>query len=126
MDPSGSIGGIDSLAALERQSEERRGRREQLKVAELESLSTCKEIVSESDEITDEETSDDETFTYDLTTIKKQRILISKVNAVLDRTNASVRKASMIAASVLNEAGVPGSTVTLSKSTIHRHRQKQR
>ena len=36
------------------------------------------------------------------------------------------RKASMIAASVLNTAGVPTSTVSLSKGTIHRHRQKQR
>ena len=32
MELSGKIGGIESLAALERQSEERRGRREQLKV----------------------------------------------------------------------------------------------
>ena len=32
----------------------------------------------------------------------------------------------MIAASVLNTAGVPSGTVSLSKSTIHRQRQKQR
>ena len=32
----------------------------------------------------------------------------------------------MIAASVLNTAGVPSSTVSLSKSTIHRLRQNQR
>ena len=32
----------------------------------------------------------------------------------------------MIAASVLNTAVLPSSTVSLSKSTIHRHRQKQR
>ena len=32
----------------------------------------------------------------------------------------------MITASVLNKAGVPASTVSLSKSTIHRQRQKQR
>ena len=31
----------------------------------------------------------------------------------------------MIAASVLNEAGVPASIVTLSKSTIHRHSHRQ-
>ena len=92
MDRSGSIGGIDSLAALERQSEERRGRREQLKVAELESLSTCKEIVSELDEITDEETSDVETFTYNLTTIKKQRIISSKLMQFLtEQTQAYAR-----------------------------------
>ena len=44
MDRSGSIGGIVLLAALGSQSEERRGRREQLKVTELESLSTCKKL----------------------------------------------------------------------------------
>ena len=32
----------------------------------------------------------------------------------------------MITASVLNTAGVPASTVSLSKSSIHRQRQKQR
>ena len=70
--------------------------------------------------------SDDETFTYNSTEVKKQRIISLKVNAVLDRTNTSVRKASMITASVLNKVGVPARTVSLSKSTIHRQRQKQR
>ena len=56
----------------------------------------------------------------------KHRIISPKVNAVLDRTNTSVRKASMITASVLNTAGIPASTVSLSKSSIHRRRQKQR
>ena len=32
----------------------------------------------------------------------------------------------MITASVLNTAGIPASTVSLSKSSIHRQRQKQR
>ena len=57
--------------------------------------------------------------------IKKQQIIRSKVNAILDRTNTNVRKASMLAASVFNEVVVPTSTVTQSKSTIHCHRRKQ-
>ena len=57
---------------------------------------------------------------------KKQLIISPKINAVIDRTNTSVRKASMITASVLNTAGVPASTVSLSKSSIHHQRQKQR
>ena len=59
-------------------------------------------------------------------TKKKQRIISPRVITALDRTNTSVRKASMIAASVLNEAGVHASTVTLSKSTIHLDIQQQR
>ena len=122
---SGNIGGIDSsLAALEMRSEERRGRREELKAAALKSLSTWKKNVSESDEITEEETSDDETLTDDLTTIKKQRIIYWLINANLDRTNISVRKESMRAASVLNEAGVPASTVTPGVGKLSSQRAK--
>ena len=124
---SGSIGGIDSsLARIEGLSAERRAHRELLQSSAPKSQFTSQEIDSEPDETTSEDTSDDETFTYNSTAVKKQRIISPKVNAVLDRTNTSVRKASMITASVLNKAGVPASTVSLSKSSIHRQRQKQR
>ena len=117
MDRSGSIREIDSsLAALEGSLEEWCAYREQRKEAALVSLSTCQKVVSESDENINDKTSDDETFTYDFTTIKKHRIISSKVNAVLDRTNTSVRKASMVAASVLNALSVLTSTFTLTKA----------
>ena len=127
IDRSGSIGGIDSsLATLEGLSAERRARHELSQSSAPKSQFTSKEIDSEPDETTYEDTSDDGTFTYNSTAVKKQRIISPKVNAVLDRTNTSVRKASMIAACVLNTAGVPSRTLSLSKSTIHRQRQKQR
>ena len=121
IDLSGSIGGINSsLATLEGLSAERRAHRELLQSSAPKSQFTNQEIDSEPDKTTYEDTSDDGTFTYNSTAVKKQRIISPKVNAVLVRTNTSVRKASMIAASVLNTAGVPSSTVSLSKSTIHR------
>ena len=124
---SGSIGGIDSsLARLEGLSAERRAQRELLQSSAPKSQFTSQKIDSEADETTSEDTSNDETFTYNSAAVKKQRIISPKVNAVLDRTNTTVRKASMITASVLNTAGVPASTVSLSKSSIHRQRQKQR
>ena len=124
---SGSIAGLDSsLTAKEGQFEARRAHHEQLKAGALKALSTSQDAVSESEDTTDEYTTEDETFIYGLPTTKKQQIISPRVNATLDRTNTSVRKASMIVASVLNKAGVPASTVTLSKSTIHRHRQQQR
>ena len=124
---SGSIGGIDSsLARIEGLSAERRAHRELLQSSAPKSQFTSQEIDSKPDETTSEDTSDDETFTYNSTAVKKQRIISPKVSAVLDRTNTSVRKASMITASVLNKVGVPANTVSLSKSSIHRQRQKQR
>ena len=57
---------------------------------------------------------------------KRKRILSTKVCSVLDRTNTSVRKGTMIMASVVNEAGASTSSTVLSKSTVHRRRQKQR
>ena len=124
---SGSIGGIySSLARIEGLSAERRAHRELLQSSAPKSQFTSQEIDSKPDETTSEDTSDDETFTYNSTAVKKQRIISPKVSAVLDRTNTSVRKASMITASVLNKVGVPANTVSLSKSSIHRQRQKQR
>ena len=50
----------------------------------------------------------------------------NSVAAVLDRTGTSIRKSTMITASVLNEAGYAASSVVLSKSIFHRQRQKRR
>ena len=63
---------------------------------------TSQEIGSKPDETTSEDMSNHEAFTYNSTVVKKQRIISQKINAVLDRANTSVRKASMITASVLN------------------------
>ena len=52
--------------------------------------------------------------------IRRKRIISESVTAVLDRTNTSIRKSTMIIASVLNEAGCSSSSAVLSKSTIHR------
>ena len=58
---------------------------------------------------------------------KRRKNLISpSISAVLDRTNTSIRKSTMILASVVNEAGCSTSSVPLSKSTVHRHRQRRR
>ena len=87
IDRSGSIGGIDSsLATLEGLSAERRARRELSQSSAPKSQFTSQEIDSEPDETTYEDTSDDGTFTYNSTAVKKQRIISPKVNAVLDRT----------------------------------------
>ena len=84
---SGSIGGIDSsLARLEGLSDERRAQRELLQSSAPKSQFTSQEIDSEPDEATSEDTSDDETFTYNSAAVKLQRIISPKVNAVLDRT----------------------------------------
>ena len=107
---SGSIGGDRFLTSKASRAVGRKTRTSAPK-----SQFTSQEIDSEPDKTTSEDTSDDETFTYNSTAVKKQRIISPKVNAVLDRTNTSVRKASMITASVLNKAGVPASTVSLSK-----------
>ena len=56
----------------------------------------------------------------------RRDIISPKVAAVLDRTNTSIRKSTMILASAFNEAGVPISETIFSKSTMHRHRQRRR
>ena len=70
---SGSIGGIDSsLARIEGLSAERRAHRELLQSSAPKSQFASQEIDSEPDETTSEDTSDDETFTYNSTAVKKQ------------------------------------------------------
>jgi len=54
---------------------------------------------------------------------KRQRIISPTVSAVLDRTNTSIRKSTMVLASVVNQAGASTLSVVLSKSTVHRQRQ---
>ena len=58
--------------------------------------------------------------------IRRKRIISESVTAVLDRTNTSIRKSTMLIASVLNEAGCSSASAVLSKSTIHRRRQRCR
>lgn len=57
---------------------------------------------------------------------KRVRILSPHISNVLDRTNSSIRKSTAIIASVINEAGCSTSATVLSKSTVHRQRQKIR
>ncbi|CAH0562945.1 unnamed protein product [Brassicogethes aeneus] len=58
--------------------------------------------------------------------VERKRIISSKVSAVLDRTNTSIRKSTMILASVINEAGCSTSSAVLSKSTVHRRQKRRR
>jgi len=58
--------------------------------------------------------------------LKRKDLVSEKVSAVLDRTNTSIRTSTMILASVVNEAGCSTSAAVLSKSTVHRHRQRCR
>jgi len=61
------------------------------------------------------------------TTKRRKTVLSTKLAATLDRTNTSVRNATMIMASVINEAGDSSlSDSLLSKSTVHRCRQNIR
>lgn len=53
-------------------------------------------------------------------------IISPKIASVLDRTNTSIRKSTMILASAVNEAGPSTRSIVLSKSTVHRHRQRRR
>jgi hypothetical protein len=58
---------------------------------------------------------------------RRRRDVVSKqVAAVLDRTNTSVRRSTMILASAINEAGCSTSAAILSKSTVHRLRKQHR
>jgi hypothetical protein len=56
---------------------------------------------------------------------KRKRIISPAVASVLDRTNTSVRKSTMILASVINEAGEGSMSTVLSKSTVHLYRQRR-
>jgi len=57
---------------------------------------------------------------------KRKHIMCPTVSAVLDRTKTSIRKSTMILASVLNETGTSTASTILSKSTVHRRRQLYR
>ena len=126
LDRSGSIiGPFDfSLAAREYRSAARRIHNEQPRVAPEKSPWTSKEDYLDS--TTDDE---DDKITNHLTSqnpCKNRRIISQSVCDTLDRTNTSVRQASMITASVLNESDVPASYFALSKSSIHRQRKQKR
>jgi hypothetical protein len=57
---------------------------------------------------------------------KRKDIISQKVSAVLDRTSTSIRTSTMILASVVNEVGCATPSTVLSKSTVHRQRQRYR
>ena len=57
---------------------------------------------------------------------KRTNVITQKVSAILDRTNTSIRTSTMIVASLLNGIGCPTSSAVLSKSTVHRQRQRLR
>ena len=57
---------------------------------------------------------------------KRQVIVSQRVSAALDRTNTSIRSSTMILASLVNEVGCSTSSAVLSKSTVHRQRQRCR
>ena len=73
----------------------------------------------------DDDNDPDFTHTQANTPKRPRTILSSKGSATLDRTNSSIRKSSMIVASVLNEIDADSSLIP-SKSTLHRHMQKNR
>jgi len=80
----------------------------------------------------DEDDSTDKPFVASTLSITKRRktVLSKQLAATLDSTNTSVRSATMILASLMNEAGLTGETSSPhslpSKSTVHRHRQNIR
>ena len=137
----GSIASVDSkLAAKEKWSGERKQRLEQCLQLHAETMtasssSTSAVAHSDSGETTDDtaEDSDEESDVDFVSTVtgsgvsgtqtKRQRIISPTVLAVLDRTNTSIRKSTMVLASVVNQAGDSTSSVVLSKSTVHRQRQ---
>lgn len=135
---SGCIGAVDrKLAAREKRSMERKRQKEERLISctkEDTAQSTFHDRSSSSisgdDEVADDARHDEDyrgnSSRNRVKHCKRARVLSSKLSAVLDRTNTSTRKATMILASAFNKAGCSTSSVVLSKSTIHRHRQKFR
>lgn len=85
----------------------------------------------EDDEDSSDESSVDEFIVKPMTPssdreCKCSNVMTPRVSAVLDRTNTSVRTSTMIIASMVNEIGCSMSSAILSKSTVHRQRQKFR
>lgn len=80
----------------------------------------------------DEDDSTEKPFFASTLSITKSRktVLSTKLADTLDRTNTSVRSATMILASLMNKAGLTGETYSPlslpSKRTVHRHRQNIR
>jgi len=128
-DRAGFIGSVDvSLARQEKRTEERRERQERYKeFREREQSQEAAKIQSDGSGTDTESGKECDTVEVHDLPKKRRRIMSPSVCAVLDRTNVSVRKATMVVASVLNEADGPSTSSTvLSKSTVHRRRKKQR
>ena len=138
---TGSIGPLDvKLAAKETRSAERRERHKRraadLSTPQASTSADATQVSVEDIEQSGDSDSSDESD--DLTTSssrkqtdegtklqrKRKRIISQTVAAVLDRTNTSVRKSTMILASVMNEAGEGPSTLlyfqkALSTATVN-------
>jgi hypothetical protein len=57
---------------------------------------------------------------------RNKSIMSPKVSAALDRTNTFIRKSTVIITFVRNESACSKSKTVLSKSTVHRYRQRRR
>lgn len=134
---TGCIGSVDkNLADKEQRKQERVLRQASLKERETKTTARtllCTEMTNTSDSDSDMSTTDtvmDKDEEYHVSTLnqhlKRQQVMPPTVLAVLDRTRTSIRKSSMIIASVVNEVGCSTSSAVLSKSTVHRHRQQFR
>ena len=125
----GSIGPVDKkLVAKETRTAIRKKKALNRLAAHKKKEEITEKSSSDSEHPTDlpEDQSSDEEFSYTPKAPRKQKSIISpNVAATLDRTNTSVRKSSMIIASVINCAGSTPSGV-MSKSTIHRQRKSAR
>jgi hypothetical protein len=135
---SGVIGRVDKKKAdrdkrtFERKCREaERAEREIDRAISIKVTSNEKDICSEDEETeTDETDDDDEEYCTQVNELGKAKrcktVLTPNIAATLDRTITSVRKATMIMASVINEAGGSSESLPMSKSSMHRHRQHLR
>lgn len=127
---TGVIGSVDrKLAIREAKGIQRKIRKQHFakKVAQQQTVRTAAEDEEESSSAdNDDIESDTDCDIISHQNRKRKQCLSQSVASVLDRTGTSVRKSTMIAASILNEAGCSTETVVLSKSTVHRQRQKHR
>lgn len=126
-DRGGSLGTMDgTLAQRERRSTKRKADRQhqhqQRTVPAAAAGSATVELASSTSSESDGVTPVD---TPASTPEKRQKPKLSaSVAAALDRTNTSVRKATMLVASVQNVAG--SSSANISRSSLHRHRLRRR
>lgn len=130
---NGVIGPVDKRKAeRDKRTLERKFKAAERVEREKDRINCVEEAAKEKESSTEQETelvADEKDEDYVLTPSTKckrrKTVLTTKVAATLDRTHASVRKSTMIMASVLNIGERP-ELLPLSKSTLHRHRQHLR